>query len=92
VLPINSSLRAALAVAKEASLADFVVAWAGGPILSIRKGLDRATGSENLPGIGRHTLRHTAAVHMAKGEGPMSQIAEYLGHSSRATTKTTYAR
>ena len=69
-----------------------MVEWASGTILSIRKGFDRATGSENLPGIGPHTLRHTAAVHIAKGEGPMSQIAQYLGHSSTAITERTYAR
>lgn len=92
VVPINSSLRAALTVAKEASLSDYVVEWAGGPILSIRKGFDRAVGSANLKGIGPHTLRHTAAVHMAEGGVPMSQIAQYLGHSSTAVTEKVYSR
>lgn len=92
VVPINDTLRAALVTAKEAALSDYVVEWAGGPILSIRKGFERAIGSANLPGVSPHVLRHTAAVHMAEGGVPMAEIAQYLGHSSTAVTERTYAR
>lgn len=92
VVPINATLRAALTSAKEAGLSDYVVEWAGGPIRSIRKGWERAIASADLPSISPHTLRHTAAVHMAEGGVPMSQIAQFLGHSSTAVTERVYAR
>lgn len=92
VVPINNTLRAALVQAKEAALSDYVVEWAGGPVRSIRKGLDRLVRNAGLPGVSAHVFRHTAAVHMAAGGIPMNQIAQYLGHSSTAVTERTYAR
>lgn len=92
VVPINATLRAALVQAKEAALSDYVVEWAGDPVKSIRKGLDRLVRNAGLPGVSAHVFRHTAAVHMAAGGIPMNQIAQYLGHSSTAVTERTYAR
>jgi integrase len=37
-------------------------------------------------------LRHTAAVWMAEGGTPMSEIAQYLGHSTTLVTEKVYAR
>lgn len=92
VVPMNNTLRAALTQAKEAAMSDFVVEWAGGPIKSIRKGFMRAVEAAGLEGVSPHVLRHTAAVHMAEGGIPMSEIAQFLGHSSTAVTERTYAR
>lgn len=92
IVPINNTLRAALVQAKDAALSDYVVEWAGGPVKSIRKGLDRLVKNAGLPGVSAHVFRHTAAVHMAAGGIPMNQIAQYLGHSSTAVTERTYAR
>jgi integrase len=92
VVPINDSLRAALTTAREAALSDHVVEWAGDRVASIRKGFERAARNAKLNDVSPHVLRHTAAVHMAAGGVPMSQIAQYLGHSSTAVTERTYAR
>ena len=45
-----------------------------------------------LDGVTPHTLRHTAAVHMAAAGIPMAQISQYLGHSNTAVTERVYAR
>lgn len=92
VVPINDTLAAALEAAKDAALSDYVVEWAGGPVKSIRKGLDRLFRNAGLTDVSAHVLRHSAAVHMAAGGIQMSQIAQYLGHSSTAVTERTYAR
>lgn len=92
IVPINGSLRAALLQAREASLSNQVIEWAGQPVKSIRKGLQRLVTNAGLPEVSAHVFRHTAAVHMAVGGIPMSQIAQYLGHSSTAVTERTYAR
>jgi integrase len=92
IVPINGSLRAALLQAREASLSNHVIEWAGQPVKSIRKGLERLVTNAGLPEVSAHVFRHTAAVHMAVGGIPMSQIAQYLGHSSTAVTERTYAR
>ena len=68
-----------LTVAKEASMSDYVVEWAGGPILSIRKGFDRATGSAILQGIARRVVDGTASSAQARQAGagarPMAELA-----------------
>lgn len=37
-------------------------------------------------------LRHTAAVWMAEGGIPITEIAAYMGHTTPAVTFRTYAR
>lgn len=39
-----------------------------------------------------HMFRHSAAVWMAEGGVPMSEIAQYLGHSNTSITERIYAR
>lgn len=92
IVPINSTLRAALTVAAEAAMSDYVVEWAGGPIRSIRKGFVRAIDNAGLRDVSPHTLRHTAAVHMAEAGISMSKISQYLGHSNTSVTERVYAR
>jgi integrase len=92
IVPMNSGLRAALSVAKEAALSDYVVEYAGGPVKSIRKGFDNAVTRAGLQGVTLHTLRHTAAVHLVQAGTPIDQVAQYLGHSNTAITYSTYAR
>ena len=92
VLPINSTLRAALLTAKAAALSEFVVEYAGGPVRSIRTGFRTACENAGLSDVTPHVLRHTAAVHMAAGGMPMQKIAQYLGHSNTAVTERVYAR
>ncbi len=91
-VPVNDSLRAVLAVAREAALTDYVIEWAGGPVKSIRKGFSAAVANAGLSGVSPHVLRHTAAVHMVAGGVPMSRVAQYLGHSSTSITERVYGR
>lgn len=92
IVPINDTLRAALVTARQAALSDHVVEWAGGPVKSIRKGFLRAVTNAGLDGVTIHTLRHSAAVHMAEAGVPMDEISQYLGHSNVSITASTYAR
>ncbi len=41
-----------------------------------------------LADVTLHVLRHSAAVWMAEAEVPMSEIAQYLGHTSMRTTES----
>lgn len=102
VVPMNPTLRAALSAAKATALTDHVIEWAGNPVKTIKTGFNHAaidagfssvrpTGTVKAT-ISPHTLRHTAAVHMAAAGRPMSKISQYLGHSSTAVTERVYAR
>ena len=102
VVPMNPTLRAALSAAKATALTDNVIEWAGSPVKSIKTGFNHAVIDAGFfvvrergtikPTISPHTLRHTAAVHMAAAGRPMSKISQYLGHSSTAVTERVYAR
>ncbi|WP_245904804.1 tyrosine-type recombinase/integrase [Pseudoroseicyclus aestuarii] len=92
VVPMNSGLRTALTAAHDAALSDFVVEYAGGQVKSIRKGFDGAVERAQLKDVTIHTLRHTAAVHMAAAGIDMRRIAQFLGHTNTATTERVYAR
>lgn len=91
-VPINGTLRAARTAARAAAVSDHVIEWAGGPVKSIRKGFTRAVTSAKLTGVTLHTLRHSAAVHMAEAGVPMDEISQYLGHSNVQITANVYAR
>lgn len=92
VVPINDTLRAALVVAREAALSDHVIEWSGGPVKCIRKGFLRAVANAGLSDVTIHTLRHSAAVHMAEAGVSMDEISQYLGHSNPSITASVYAR
>lgn len=92
IVPINEGLYHALLAAREAALSDYVVEWASGPVRSVRKGLRAVGDRAGIPGVGAHIFRHTAAVHLAEGGIPMTEIAQFLGHSNTTTTERVYAR
>lgn len=92
VVPINSTLRAALSSAAEAAMSDYVIEWAGKPVKSIRRGFNKAALNAGLKGVTPHVCRHTAAVRMAAAGIPMQKISQYLGHSNTSVTERTYAR
>lgn len=91
-VPINDGLRAMLATAKSAALTDNVIEWAGKPVKSVKTGFNRACRNAGLMKVSPHTLRHTAAVHLAEAGRPMERISQYLGHSSVTVTAKVYAR
>ena len=92
VVPMNSTLRAALAKSAEEATCDFVIEWASGPVKSIRKGFTTTVNNAGLKAVTPHVCRHTAAVRMASAGIPMQKISQYLGHSNTSITERTYAR
>lgn len=92
VVPMNAELRAVLQTAKAAALTEHVIEWAGEPVASIKTGFNAAVKAAGLEGVTPHVLRHTAAVHMVEGGVPMSEVAQYLGHSNEALTFRVYGR
>lgn len=92
VVPMNGMTRAALTVAHQAALTDYVVEYGCGPVRSIRKGFANACDRAGIEGATLHTLRHTAAVMMAEAGIPLSKISQYLGHSNTQITEMVYAR
>ncbi|MRI57249.1 site-specific integrase [Methylobacterium sp. DB1607] len=92
IVPMNAELRAVLQTAKAAALTEHVIEWAGEPVASIKTGFNAAVKAAGLEGVTPHVLRHTAAVHMVEGGVPMSEVAQYLGHSNEAMTFRVYGR
>lgn len=89
--PINDMALKALEDARKGAVSEFVIEWGGKKMASVRKGIEaaaRRAGVQCTP----HVLRHTAAVWMAEEAVPMSEISQYLGHTSTAVTERIYAR
>jgi integrase len=93
-VPMNDGLRAMLQTARSVALTDYVVEYAGNekPLKSIKTGFNKAVADAGLDDVSPHTLRHTAAVHLAAAGRPMARISQYLGHSSVHVTEKVYAR
>jgi integrase len=92
VVPINATLLAELKKAKECARSKYVVEWAGEQVKSLKRGIATAAQAAGLGFVTPHVFRHTAAVWMAQGGTPMSEIAQYLGHNSTRMTEKVYAR
>lgn len=91
-VPINDSLFVALQEAHKGSLTPYVIEWAGGSVLSIKKGIKTAGGKIGRADVSPHMLRHSAAVWLAEDGHSMEEIAQFLGHSNTAMTYRVYAR
>lgn len=92
LVPINESARRALSEAYSARTTDWVIEYGGEKVGSVKKGFARAAKRAGLAGVTPHVLRHTAAVLMAEAGVPMSEISQYMGHSSTRVTERVYAR
>lgn len=92
IVPINRGLLAALQTAKDAALTDHVIEWGGSGVASIRKGFEGAVRRSGIKEVTLHTIRHSAAVAMVSNGIPITQVAQYLGHSNTAITFSTYGR
>lgn len=88
---MNETAASALEDARKGALTPHVIEWAGKRVQSVKKGVG-AAGDRIGVKVTPHVLRHTAAVWMAEAGIPMDEIAQYLGHSSPATTYRVYAR
>ncbi|MFZ5591215.1 MAG: site-specific integrase [Bacillota bacterium] len=58
---------------------------------AVRLTLARALAAAGLPHIRVHDLRHTAGSLLVAAGVPLPTVAEFLGHSSPATTAAVYA-
>ncbi len=54
------------------------------------RALKVASDRAGLPGIGRHTLRHSAASVMISSGVPLKVVSEILGHASISVTGDMY--
>lgn len=91
-VPINDTLLAALQEAKAGAMTDYVVEWGGERVRSIKKSIGTAARVAKLQDVSPHVFRHTAAVWMAEAGVPMTEIAQYLGHSTPSITYRVYAK
>ena len=93
VVPMTDNLYERLCEAKSVALTDHVIEFNGSPIKRIDIAFRRRV--ERVPQLADgtpHVLRHTAAVWMAEGGVPMSQISQFLGHTNTKITESVYAR
>lgn len=91
VVPINDTLLAALAEAREIAETAWVIEYRRQRVGNIKKAIARTVARAGMPEVTAHVLRHTAATWMALAGVPMRQISLYLGHTSERTTEETYA-
>ena len=83
--PMNAGARAALQTAKAGSLTEYVIEWNGKPVKSIKTAFNSACEIAKLKKVTPHTLRHTAAVHLAVAGVPDGEdlaVSRPLKHSS----------
>jgi integrase len=92
IVPMNRDARAALMEARGGALSLYVIEWAGRKVASVKRGLRVAAARAGVGHVSPHMLRHSAAVHMAEAGIPLSEIAQFLGHSNTRVTEEVYAR
>lgn len=76
---INETLAAALTEAHAFATTDYVIEWAGGPIVRMKNGFKRATHRAGLPGVTPHVLRHTAVTWMLQAGVSIWEAAGMAG-------------
>ena len=91
VVPINDTALRYLTEAYSVRTTEYVIEYHSKRVLKIRNSIRIISKRVGL-NVTPHVLRHSAAVWMAEGGVPMSEIAQYLGHSNTAITERVYAR
>ncbi len=91
-VPMTQTLREALLDAQDRASGDYVVEYGGEKVGNVAKGFREAAERAGLKGVTPHTIRHTSAVWLAEAGVPMSEIAQFLGHSDSRITERVYAR
>ena len=75
-------------------LNDYVCTWQNGNVISpnyLTRTFKNVISKSNLPNIRLHDLRHSAASNLLDMGFSVVQVADWLGHSSSATTLNFYA-
>ncbi len=91
-VPINDDIYGPLKIARELAATDHVIEYNEQPVLSVKKSIAAAAKRARIKGVGPYVLRHTAGVWMAQAGVPMSEIAQFMGHTSTQVTERVYAR
>lgn len=77
-IPVPGSLLSALRRAQARASSEFVIAYNGEAVGSVKKGLTSAARRAGVPWCTSHTLRHTCATWMVMNAVPMADVAAYL--------------
>lgn len=93
IVPLNDTALEHLSLAKAVAETEYVIEYLGAPVNSMwwqikQAGIRAGIAFAMYP----YVLRHTAAIWMAERGIAMEMIAQYLGHTSAATTYKHYAR
>lgn len=91
VVPLNGIALKALQVAFTGRQSDFVIERGARQVKSIKKAFQAASERSGIP-VTPYTLRHTGAVWAAEAGVPMTEIAQFMGHDTSATTEKHYSR
>jgi len=91
IVPITDTAYRYLLDAKKGAQTKYVIEYAGSPVRHIRYAMERISERAGLK-VTAHMFRHSAAVWMAEGGVPMSEISQFLGHGSTSITERIYAR
>lgn len=91
-IPMNDTVMAALTAAQRESMSNYVIEWGGKPVKSIKKAIATAAEKAGLDEVSPHVFRHTAAVWMVEAGIPLTEVAQFLGHSTPTITYKVYAR
>lgn len=87
VVPMHPKLKLHLLRSHRRATCAHVIAYKGEPVGAIKTGFNSAADRAGIPDCTPHTLRHTAAVWMARAGVPLRQISGMLGHSESRTTE-----
>lgn len=91
-VPLPPLLLEPLSAAQRGARTDYVIEWAGKPVQSVKKAVQRTAMRAGIEGVTPYVLRHTAAVWMAEAGVPIVEIAQFMGHTNPSVTFRTYAR
>jgi integrase len=92
LVPMNDQIAAVLRDAEAGATTKWVIEWGGHQVRNVKKGIAAAGRRAEMQWVTAHIFRHSAACMMAEAGVPMSEIAQYLGHSSTRVTESVYAR
>ncbi len=84
MVPIPRRLLRFLRYASERATSDYVIAYDGLPVRSIKRSFSTSCRIAGLEGVSPHTLRHTAITWFVQREVPLWEVAGFAG----ATTET----